>query len=199
MASLSSPKFTDDVKDELRAVFRKRWDEFSSPLHCAGFALDPEFQEHRFNPEVMRGLRHTCKLMLGDTESAKAAMLGHAAYRAKEGDFGDPIVVGMAEDMPSYQWWESCGDEYPELKKVAVRVLAMISGAGACERNWSAYDFVHSKKRNRLDLRGLKIWCMSSPTCACTRRPRNQKHLQNGTGVKRRRKKTGRLSRLGRH
>ena len=27
----------------------------------------------------------------------------------------------------------------------------MISGAGACERTWSAYDFVHSKKRNRLD------------------------------------------------
>ncbi len=25
------------------------------------------------------------------------------------------------------------------------------SGAGACERNWSAYDFVHSKNRNRLD------------------------------------------------
>jgi hypothetical protein len=42
------------------------------------------------------------------------------------------------------------GGESPELQKVAVRVLVMVSGAGACKRNWSAYDFVHSKKRNRL-------------------------------------------------
>ncbi len=34
---------------------------------------------------------------------------------------------------------------------MAVRVLSMVSSAGACERNWSAYDSVHSKKRNRLD------------------------------------------------
>ena len=26
----------------------------------------------------------------------------------------------------------------------------MVSGAGACERNWIAYVFVRSKKRNRL-------------------------------------------------
>ena len=26
----------------------------------------------------------------------------------------------------------------------------MTSRAGACERNWSAYDFIHSKKRNKL-------------------------------------------------
>ncbi len=26
----------------------------------------------------------------------------------------------------------------------------MVSSAGACERNWSTYDFIHCKKRNRL-------------------------------------------------
>lgn len=26
----------------------------------------------------------------------------------------------------------------------------MTSSAGACERNWSSYDFIHSKKRNKL-------------------------------------------------
>ena len=150
LESLSSPNFNDDVKGKVRALFRTRWDELSSPLHCARYALDPEFQDHKFNPEVMRGLRATCRSVLGDADQAKAAMLGHAAYRGKEGDFGDPMVLDLAQDMPSYQWWVMNGGEYPELQKVAVRVLAMVSGAGACERNWSAYDFVHSKKRNRL-------------------------------------------------
>ena len=29
-------------------------------------------------------------------------------------------------------------------------VTALVSSAGACEWNWSTYDFIHSKKRNRL-------------------------------------------------
>ena len=38
----------------------------------------------------------------------------------------------------------------PDLARIAVRVTACVSSAGGCERNWSTYDFIHSKKRNRL-------------------------------------------------
>ena len=31
-----------------------------------------------------------------------------------------------------------------------MRVLAQPSSSSSCERNWSAFDFIHSKKRNRL-------------------------------------------------
>jgi hypothetical protein len=31
-----------------------------------------------------------------------------------------------------------------------MRLLAQVPSASACERNWSAYKFVHSEKRNRL-------------------------------------------------
>ena len=149
---LSSPCFTPDIKAEVKRIFRQRWDEFSSPLHCAAYALDLEFQDCRFNAEVMRGLRIVCQRVLGNTDSAKAALLGHAAYVGKEGgNFGDPLVIEMKEDIASYQWWQNYGGEASELQTVAVRVLAMVSSAGACERVWSAYDFVHSKKRNRLD------------------------------------------------
>ena len=149
IAALTSPLFDTFLKDELRDTFRKRWDNFASPLHAAGFALDPEFQGVRFSAEVMRGLRKVCKTMLSN-EEAKSAMLGHAAYVAKEGDFGETMVLELTKDMPTYQWWIQHGGQYRALQRVAVRVLAMISGAGACERVWSTYDFVHSKKRNRL-------------------------------------------------
>ena len=42
------------------------------------------------------------------------------------------------------------GFDVPELAEMAVWITSMISSAGACERNWSTYDFIHSKKRNRL-------------------------------------------------
>lgn len=69
----------------------------------------------------------------------------------------------------------------------------MVSGAGACERNWSACDFVHSKKRNRLDPNRLKIWCMCSPTCGWVRSPKGRKHLQIRTRDRRRHRRRGRL------
>jgi hypothetical protein len=33
---------------------------------------------------------------------------------------------------------------------VAIRVLAAMPSSSSCERNWSAFDFVHSKRRNKL-------------------------------------------------
>jgi len=33
---------------------------------------------------------------------------------------------------------------------VTQKVLSQISYASVCERNWSTYDFIHNKKRNRL-------------------------------------------------
>jgi len=38
----------------------------------------------------------------------------------------------------------------PELRHVAIKVLAAMPSSSSCERNWSAYDFVHSKRRNKL-------------------------------------------------
>ena len=29
-------------------------------------------------------------------------------------------------------------------------ILSLVAGACSCERSWSAFDFIHSKKRNRL-------------------------------------------------
>ncbi len=40
----------------------------------------------------------------------------------------------------------------PELQSVAQKVLSQISCASVCERNWNTYDFIHTKKRNRLRL-----------------------------------------------
>lgn len=36
------------------------------------------------------------------------------------------------------------------LGRLAAIITAMTSSSGGCERNWSSYDYVHSKKRNRL-------------------------------------------------
>ncbi|KAI3883640.1 hypothetical protein MKX03_016322 [Papaver bracteatum] len=47
-------------------------------------------------------------------------------------------------------WWNSYGDSAPELQRVVVRILSATCSATGCERNWSIFEQVHTKRRNRL-------------------------------------------------
>nr|KAJ0216234.1 hypothetical protein LSAT_V11C300119380 [Lactuca sativa] len=49
------------------------------------------------------------------------------------------------------KWWSSYGDECLELQHLAIRVLSLTCSATGCEKNWSTFDHIHSKKRNRLE------------------------------------------------
>jgi len=61
-----------------------------------------------------------------------------------------PMAIAAAKEMPSHRWWMSFGSQTPELQNVAVKVLSQVTSAGSCERNWSTFEFIHSKKRNKL-------------------------------------------------
>ncbi len=39
---------------------------------------------------------------------------------------------------------------YPLLSSVAIKVLSIPATSAASERNWSTYNFIHSKLRNRM-------------------------------------------------
>ncbi|KAH9612281.1 hypothetical protein KSS87_003288 [Heliosperma pusillum] len=53
-------------------------------------------------------------------------------------------------DVKMADWWDSYGDDCPKLKKFAKRILSLTCSSSGCERNWSAFEMVHTKKRNRL-------------------------------------------------
>eukprot|EP00253_Pinus_taeda_P030140 PITA_30140 len=57
----------------------------------------------------------------------------HGLIQAIEKLNPDPVIAGA-----------------PELQNFAIRILSQGSSASACERNWSSFDHIHSKKRNRL-------------------------------------------------
>eukprot|EP00253_Pinus_taeda_P001823 PITA_01823 len=53
------------------------------------------------------------------------------------------------------QWWEAFGSHCPQLQKFAIRILSQTCSATGCERNWSVFERIHTKKRNRLDKKRL--------------------------------------------
>jgi hypothetical protein len=46
--------------------------------------------------------------------------------------------------------WESFGIHCPQLQKFEIRVLSQTCSSFECERNWSAFEKIHMKKRNHL-------------------------------------------------
>ena len=48
-------------------------------------------------------------------------------------------------------WWESYGVHCKEIQNLVIRVLSLTCSATGCERNWSTFDHVHTKKRNCLE------------------------------------------------
>ncbi|KAK2651904.1 hypothetical protein Ddye_011760 [Dipteronia dyeriana] len=40
----------------------------------------------------------------------------------------------------------------PNLQRVAIRILSLTSSSSGCERNWSTFEGIHTKKRNVLDV-----------------------------------------------
>lgn len=59
------------------------------------------------------------------------------------------------DEVPGYRWWMSYGVETPELQRFAIRILSQAASSLACEINWSFFDHIHSKKRNKLLSRKL--------------------------------------------
>ena len=147
-------------KTQIRNRIRARWTMLHTDLHSAGFVLDPDYRlflQHE-NEEVMSGFHAVVERTFPDDMQAQVkAIEQHSTYRAGHGLFSRPVASASAKKMPPFRWWLSFGAHVPELQKVAVRVLAQISSASDSERNWSTFDFIHTKKRNRLQCKRVSI------------------------------------------
>ncbi|KAH9294964.1 hypothetical protein KI387_038552, partial [Taxus chinensis] len=52
-------------------------------------------------------------------------------------------------------WWEDWGGNTPHLQKLALRILSQPCSAFGCECNWSLFEAIHMKKRNKLSQKWL--------------------------------------------
>jgi len=85
-----------------------------------------------------------------DTAAIASAERQLEECRRRQGRFARDSCVLNMKLMSSWSWWAKYGGNSPELQKVAMDILSLVVGACSCERKWSAFDFIHSKKRNKL-------------------------------------------------
>ncbi|KAF1896221.1 hypothetical protein Lal_00027288 [Lupinus albus] len=64
-------------------------------------------------------------------------------FKNKSKFFGSPIAMARVKTKTPSQWWESYGDEHPELQNFAIRFLRL-------REELECIEMVHTKRRNRL-------------------------------------------------
>ena len=134
-------------------AIKERWDYFHVAYHAAGFILNPGYHDmnHSDNASNMRFMRTVISRLYHDQpEKATRARQQLTEYLAHQGAFSEPGIFDDAKCMADYMWGLMYGGGVPELKHVALKVLSKKGNASQCERNWSLFDFIWSKKRNSL-------------------------------------------------
>jgi len=59
-----------------------------------------------------------------------------------KGLFGIDAAKTASDKKTPTQWWDSYGDECPELQRFAIRILRLTCTSFGCERNWSAFEMM---------------------------------------------------------
>ncbi|XP_027774684.1 uncharacterized protein LOC114078294 [Solanum pennellii] len=73
------------------------------------------------------------------------------SYDQLKGEFGFQIAMDSRKLRSPTDWWMRFGGQTPDLTKFAVRVLSLTCSSLGSERNWSTFESIHTKKRNRLE------------------------------------------------
>ncbi len=144
---------------EFQKLIEKRWNKLNTPLHMASYALNPRWYVEREgrvppidDPEVKQGFMDAIEKMYTPElasilreQFVDFALLSSPTFSKS----ARTDLMGMAQRSPS-GWWKMYGDNTPEIRILAMRLLSQVASSSTAERNWSTFSFIHSIKRNRL-------------------------------------------------
>nr|XP_025626724.1 uncharacterized protein LOC112720114 [Arachis hypogaea] len=136
------------------SILKMRWDKhLKRDLHAAAYFLNPDFFYSEGFVEKANILRSLLDLFDIETlcDDSVAAMQEIQLYRDRKGSFGRESALKAIKRLEPGEWWRLHGGSAPNLQKMAIRLLHQTSSSSGCERNWSLFEQIHSKRRNRLE------------------------------------------------
>jgi hypothetical protein len=115
------------------------------PIYSAAHALNPAFLKLPMPEEVIDELEEVLLRLCSSSTTMTQLKKEWEEFREYDGPGFDD-----AENVAPHEWWLAHGRKWPSLKLIAMRIQAQGPSSSPSERNWSGYDCVHSKDRNRL-------------------------------------------------
>ncbi|KAL7247108.1 hypothetical protein ACSBR2_002093 [Camellia fascicularis] len=140
-------------------IINLRWDfQLHRPLHATAYYLNPRFHYVLdFNPdyEIKKGLYETIESMCPTCKLREKVDRQLDMFHNAENMFGMEMAIQIrSKKQPAVQWASFRGG-CKELQTLAICVLNLTCSGTGYERNWSTFDQVHTKRRNRLEQQRL--------------------------------------------
>ncbi|XP_038717156.1 uncharacterized protein LOC120010430 [Tripterygium wilfordii] len=132
----------DQVKETIKEEFQNKkseydpfwkvidqiWDTYlHSPLHAAAYFLNPSLfysEDFYTDTEVAFGILCCVVKMVKDQRSQDIVSLQLYEYKNAGGSFKEGSAIDKRTDITPFQWWSQYGRQYPELQKLAIRILS---------------------------------------------------------------------------
>ncbi|XP_010445192.1 PREDICTED: uncharacterized protein LOC104727821 [Camelina sativa] len=149
----------------LNIIDQKGKDRLDSPLHWVAYFLNPYYfykdSSIQFDRDVVTATFKCVDAFFPNDLNTQTFVINTelSMYTRKEGNFGHPTAIkGCSkndENFDPVQWWNFYGVEVPKLQTMAKKILSLTTSSSGCERNWSTFEGVHTKKRNKLETKRL--------------------------------------------
>jgi len=149
---LSDLNFSVKMVDRLE----KRWAQWEQPLLLLSFILHPHYGIETFHPTAQRvtytdfGQWLNYYYEIWFNIRPKSILLEFVKFKKCQYPFNSSTVKQFGEDIMSF--WESCSGHTPELSQFALHLYGVCVNAASVERLWSTMSFIHTKRRNRLEV-----------------------------------------------
>ncbi|KAL4288400.1 hypothetical protein AHAS_Ahas19G0282400 [Arachis hypogaea] len=150
--------FSNDVSkySEVFKIVDNRWNcQLHRPLHAAGHFLNPDlFYDNpriELDLEVTKGWFECITRLVPSIAVQEKILEEQTLYKSGYGLFGSSFAKSQRKKISPAFWWWTYGHEAPNMRDLAIKILSLTCSASGCERNWSIFEHIHTKKRNRLD------------------------------------------------
>ncbi|XP_010263167.1 PREDICTED: uncharacterized protein LOC104601510 [Nelumbo nucifera] len=142
-------------------IIDRRWNrQMGKRLHLAGYYFYSAFQydpkSKVKSPDVMPAVFDVIeKLAIKSDDAVIKLNKELTLFEDYHGNFGRPFLAKAFKSMPPGEWWSIFGCNTPNLKRVVVQILSQMCSSSRCECNWSVFERIHTKRRNRRKTKSL--------------------------------------------
>ncbi|WZZ77530.1 hypothetical protein YC2023_098102 [Brassica napus] len=135
-------------------IIKNRWDRMlRHDLHAAAYFFNPAFMYDQKNfskkPEILKAMLNLMEKQKGSDRTK--IFEGMTMYREREKSFSHSSALSCSKTTRPDEWWKFFGYDVPVLQKLAIQILSQTASSSGCERNWSFFERIHTKRRNRLE------------------------------------------------
>ncbi|XWS71034.1 hypothetical protein CRYUN_Cryun03dG0102000 [Craigia yunnanensis] len=158
LEDVRSKEIDETVLNQLVDLIENKWDVLFSPLHAAGYILNPGYfgRGQAKDKSIMRGWKATLERYEGDSAARRVLREQLSSYWRLEGSFGEEDALDCRDKMDPVAWWENFGFETPHLQTLAIKVLSQVSTISMCQDIWQDDQLQCREAANKLGTQRVK-------------------------------------------